>query len=921
MFTLKNIPIQNKLILASLLVVLPPLFAAGWLALVQTGDSGLNRARLHLERVRDIKRERLRQHLAERQREMGVLTHSAALLQTRNNDFDPAALHKIRDLLKRRLQTYFDQRLEEAANLATDDRLAQHVSPLDWIFRKAGNKAEGVAWTSRANRIAPLLEPLRDERGIMDLLVISSRGNIIFSLGRGPELGKNLKRGENRDNGLGRLFANALKGPVFQDFKPFTDGDGQPSAFIALPIRKNDHTVGVLALRLTAATTNRLTRLENNEDAARDVYLLGADARLRSNSLRNPKKRNVQADFAIADKDIQRSPLQETVLGGDRGSEVIGEKNGPRTAIAWETIRIADTTWRLVVEEDIRPSLTGFNPAGEGFLKKFLDLSGYYDLFLIRPDGHVFHTATRQADFGTNLITGPYADTNLGRLMRQVLKNKSFAITDVAPYPPSNDEPAAFMAQPLLRDGRVVMVVALQLPLESLTTAMHRADGPGTWSDAYLMGADGRLRSDSFLYPKDHSVTASFFASGDQVAKNANKALDSALNGGSGVTEGRDFKGRPVLTAYAPLALPGGVTWGVLVEAPLPGGSGPWTVVGGFPGLKKSLLSGGGAAKGLLLLLFALLLAVVVARLLAGHLAGPIIEGAGLLTRLAGGESIAEPDAARRDELGDLNHAIAELSHGFSGIGSNIGDSADKVVDQSLKLALNARGISQQAAKQTALINETGQYLEKLAEHLLRDAKEAQAIGTLSENANTRAGQSGRAIIKAMETLKEIAEKTFIIVETARQTNLLSMKAGVEAARAGKRGKAFADLAEEIRRQAERIRNTADEIGTLSLTTVRSGRAAGAMLSEMGPDFEKTAKLARRVAASSQNRSREMERVHTNVRQLEQTLNEGIRAAGSMIEITEALSNQGDSLWKEISRLKPAGEKKPQPADTSAAES
>ena len=91
---------------------------------------------------------------------------------------------------------------------------------------------------------------------------------------------------------------------------------------------------------------------------------------------------------------------------------------------------------------------------------------GYYDLFLINPDGYCFYTAAKEADYQTNLVNGKYSTSNLGKLVRQVMQTKKAGFADFEPYEPSNGDPASFIAQPVLdRQGNVELVVALQMPL------------------------------------------------------------------------------------------------------------------------------------------------------------------------------------------------------------------------------------------------------------------------------------------------------------------------------------------------------------------------------------------------------------------------------------------------------------------------
>jgi methyl-accepting chemotaxis protein len=83
----------------------------------------------------------------------------------------------------------------------------------------------------------------------------------------------------------------------------------------------------------------------------------------------------------------------------------------------------------------------------------------------------------------------------------------------------------------------------------------------------------------------------------------------------------------------------------------------------------------------------------------------------------------------------------------------------------------------------------------------------------------------------------EIGKMTELITEVAGQTNLLSLNAALEASRAGEQGRGFAAVADEIRKLAVKVTESAGEIQSMVETAVADSSDALALLDRSGAEM------------------------------------------------------------------------------------
>lgn len=344
-----------------------------------------------------------------------------------------------------------------------------------------------------------------------------------------------------------------------------------------------------------------------------------------------------------------------------------------------------------------------------------------------------------------------------------------------------------------------------------------------------------------------------------------------------------------------------------------------------------------------LMVAFALVIAVVMCIFLSRTLDKGVTGITKPLDRVSQGDFTVTVTLKRKDEFGkiaqSLSHMIASMKTLIKEVqgvvwtvqqtSGQVGSSTQQLMESSDEILGSIeeidRGVSlqaQDAQECVALINalsdqirtvyEYGDEISRISEDANKTITEGMGvIEELSEKSRATADITGairQDILSLNDQTQSIGDFAGVIDEIASQTNLLSLNASIEAARAGDAGRGFAVVAEEIRKLADQSLSAAQQIGGIvqqiqaqTGQMVDAVHQAGEIVTSQNNSLEKTQDAFHKVNERVKMMAENLSQMTAGMAQIEESKRGAVGAItniSAVSEQTSANSVQVDGIAK-----------------------
>ncbi len=270
----------------------------------------------------------------------------------------------------------------------------------------------------------------------------------------------------------------------------------------------------------------------------------------------------------------------------------------------------------------------------------------------------------------------------------------------------------------------------------------------------------------------------------------------------------------------------------------------------------------------------------------------------------AAADRVAKGDLTVRLEMeGQVAKAFNGMVEGQQGVVKQIAATSASLAGAAAEIYAASQEQEASATQQSSSVEEVSRTMQSLLEAAAHISESARGVLGNAERTRETTETTARKITELSVHTNRITEILEVIRDIADRSDLLALNASLEGTRAGEAGRGFSLVASEMRRLAERVTASVQDIKSL-VSDVRASSSSTVMATEEGRKLaEGTTESARQITMVTQQQRTGTEQVSQSMKDISTMLSQSAAATRQQRALAEDLKHQADRLAEVVGRF------------------
>jgi len=374
---LKNIEMKWMLIISMLVAGLVPLIGTGLDALNQAQEALHTKGFDQLKSLKTVKKGEIENYFQQIENQIITLSEDRMTIDMMRDAKE--SFHALADDLsvdknklaeyRRDVRRFFDnefgskftkdtgESISSSQLMASSDSgiIAQYLYISDnkhplGSKSQLNNPKDGSHYSNTHSKFHPMFRSYLEKFGFYDIFLVDNEtGDIVYSVFKEIDYATNLYTGAHKDSGIADVVRKAASSrskdeTVVNDFNWYIPSFNAAASFIASPIFDGDEMTGILVFQMPVDEINRRLLVEEGLGKSGEVYLVGPDKLMRSQS------RFSEENTILATKIETVTAID--ALAGNEGAEITPDYRGINVLSAYAPLDIKGLDWVILAEID-----------------------------------------------------------------------------------------------------------------------------------------------------------------------------------------------------------------------------------------------------------------------------------------------------------------------------------------------------------------------------------------------------------------------------------------------------------------------------------------------------------------------------------------------------------------------------------------